>query len=305
MLFSYHTHCDFCDGKASAPVMAQAAFDKGYSFLGFSSHAPLPFPAKGALPWASMAAYASAIRSLQAAWAPRGMTILLGLEIDSLGDSAPSGSTVTWPGYPGYSSIEPDFRIGSVHYVQFDGSERFTVDQPATAFAQNVRRCAHGDADLVWKAYFRNLCSMIVHGGFDIIGHFDLVRKNNDGERWFDENSAAYRSAAFQAAELAAEKDLVVEINAGGLLRGKTEAIYPSLTLLKQMHEKKIRITFGDDAHAPQHLGPGQRLAADMAKAAGYKSVWFLDGNLQWQELGIEGAGVAGVAPCPLKIKLD
>jgi len=300
MRFSYHTHSNFCDGKASAASMAQAAFDQGYSFLGFSSHAPLPFAAHCQVPWASLAAYASTVRGLQATWATRGMTIFLGLEIDSLGDTEPGGSAFTWPGYPGYSSIRPDFRIGSVHYVQLGDAERFTVDESAPDFARHVECCAGGKPDLVFKAYYRNLCAMMQHGGFDIIGHFDLVRKNNDDSRWFDEDSPAYRAAALEAVDLAAELGAVVEINPGGVLRKKTKAIYPSLSLLKYMREKGIRLTFGDDAHAPQHLGPGQLLAAGQAAAAGYQSVWFLDERLQWRELDIASAGIART-PHPLE----
>jgi histidinol-phosphatase (PHP family) len=305
MRFSYHTHSSFCDGKASAATMAETAYQQGYSYLGFSSHAPLKFKANWQMTWDSLYPYAAEIRRLGTSWGRRGMTILLGLEIDSLGDKLiavgeKTGDTTeaissdTWPGYAGYSAIRPDFRIGSVHYVQIGEGEAFTVDESAQEFARHVEQCASGQAALVWQTYFRNLCAMIQNGGFDIVGHFDLVRKNNDDYRWFDEDSEDYRNAAFQAAELAAQRDLVVEINPGGLLRGKTKAVYPSLPVLKFMQRKGIRITFGDDAHAPQHLGSGQTIAAEYAKRAGFKSVWFLDEKRKWQELGIDEASMPG-----------
>ena len=299
MRFSYHTHSSFCDGKASAATMAETAFQQGYSFLGFSSHAPLKFKTNWQMTWDSLSAYAAEIRSLGEQWSTQGMTVLLGLEIDSLGDrlrhtKPPVGSSLssdTWPGYPGYSAIQPDFKIGSVHYVQIGSAKAFTVDESAEEFARHANECAGGQSELIWQTYFRNLCAMIHNGGFDIVGHFDIVRKNNDDNRWFDEGSKNYRAAAFEAAELASKQDLVVEINCGGLLRGKTKAIYPSIEVLKFMREKGIRITFGDDAHAPAHLGPGQSIAADYAKAAGFRSIWFLDEKLHWQELAIDKAG--------------
>jgi len=115
----------------------------------------------------------------------------------------------------------------------------FTVDESSEEFAHHVNECAGGQSELIWQMYFRNLCAMIHNGGFDIVGHFDIVRKNNDDNRWFDEGSKNYRAAAFEAAELASKQDLVVEINCGGLLRGKTERpyIHPS-KLLKFMRRK-------------------------------------------------------------------
>ena len=38
-----HTHTLFCDGKASAEEMIQAAIGEGFVSLGFSGHSPLPY----------------------------------------------------------------------------------------------------------------------------------------------------------------------------------------------------------------------------------------------------------------------
>lgn len=62
--------------------MAAAAFEAGYSVLGFSSHAPLPFETIWNMDWSDLPAYAGVIRELKQRYAPRGMNILLGLEID-------------------------------------------------------------------------------------------------------------------------------------------------------------------------------------------------------------------------------
>ena len=40
---NYHSHCDFCDGKASMEEYIKAAIGAGFSAYGVSSHAPLPF----------------------------------------------------------------------------------------------------------------------------------------------------------------------------------------------------------------------------------------------------------------------
>ena len=283
MLFSYHTHTEFCDGRAGAADMAQASFDAGYSFLGFTSHAPLPFATSWNMEWKRLDEYASLIRSLASAWEPRGLVILLGLEIDYIeGLVAPGDST--------YDGIGPDFRLGSVHFLKNLADDEFTVDEPAGTFAAHMARLG-GDVSIVWKQYYGNLTAMIEAGGFDIIGHFDLVKKNNAGGHWFDEEGMDYRAAAFEAVDRAAELDRIAEINTGGLARGKIDSTYPSPVILKRMREKGLRLTLGDDAHAPAHLGSYQPAAIAAAKAAGYKSLWYMDSDRKWKEIGVDEAG--------------
>ena len=121
MLFSYHTHTEFCDGRASAASMAHHAHQAGYTYLGFSSHAPLPFDTNWNMRWERLGDYAATIRALGNTYAPQGMTILLGLEIDYLENLIHPSDSV-------YARIKPDFRLGSVHYITPEGSEAFTVE---------------------------------------------------------------------------------------------------------------------------------------------------------------------------------
>ena len=95
MRANYHTHCDFCDGRASAEIMAGAAAAAGYEVLGFSSHSPLPFPSEGNMPLSRLGDYKAEIKRLAAAWRDRGLEILLGLEIEWVpGISSPRDENV-------------------------------------------------------------------------------------------------------------------------------------------------------------------------------------------------------------------
>lgn len=285
MKFSYHTHSTFCDGRADLDRMAERAAHSGYRILGFSSHAPLPFETTWNLPAARLNEYRDAVRACARTWKPRGLDILLGLETDWIeGLCAPSDSL--------FSSIDPDYRIGSVHFVRMeDGAEAFAVDEPETEFLDHLRALAEGDGRRVWHAYYRNMAAMIGSGGFDILGHFDLVRKNNGQGRLFDESDPAYRDTAFQVADLAASGAAFIEINTGGVARGKTDRPYPSLDILRRLREKGARITLGDDAHAPDHLGPYVALAVEHARQAGYRTVWYMDAERKWRELPLDEVG--------------
>lgn len=284
MAFSFHTHTLFCDGRADAATMAAAAFERHYTHLGFSAHAPVPFKTEWNMPWERAEAYAATIRQLQREYAPKGMKIFLGLETDY----APG---ITMPDNHAYDPLELDFRIGSVHYITAPGEAFFTVDEPDDRFGPKITAWApDGDYKRLWKRYWQYMAEMIERDGFDIIGHFDLAKKNNVGGRWFDEDDPAYIDAAFQVVDLAAEKDVVTEINTGGLARGRLKEPYPSPRILQRMCERGVRITLGDDAHAPEHIGNFQHAAIDAARNAGFTSLWYMDAPGLWVEIGIDQA---------------
>lgn len=287
MRANYHTHSDFCDGKASPAEMALAARAAGYEVLGFSGHAPFP----QGMPWAvkpdRLGDYAAEIRRLKAAWAQGGaeaaahgpMEILLGLEIDWYPPEL-------CPADGSFAGLGLDYSIGSVHFAALPDSEPFTVDSNNEAFALSLAR-AGGDAKALYRDYYARLAAMIEAGDFDILGHFDLVKKNNGASIYFDEASPDYLAAAFEAAGCLEGKDIVVEINLGGLARGKTAEPYPSLPILRQLRELDVPITFCADAHAPAHLGAHLETARKLARAAGYDSIAYLSGG-RWNEAALD-----------------
>lgn len=261
--------------------MARGAHAAGYAILGFSSHAPLPFETTWNLKASRLQEYAATVRSHAAHWRGRGLEILVGLETDWIeGVCAPSD--------PSHRGIDPDYLIGSVHFVRTDSGEAFTVDEPEAEFLTNLARHSGGDSSLVWREYYRNLAAMIESGGFDILGHFDLVRKNNRDSLLFDESARDYRAVAFAVADLAAERGCIVEINTGGVARGKTDTPYPSDAVLARLCAKGARITFGDDAHAPEHMGTYNALALDHARRAGFRSAWYIDSSRIWKEMPLD-----------------
>lgn len=288
MRANYHTHCEFCDGRATAAEMAAAAFAKGYKVLGFSSHSPLPFPSEGNMELSRLGEYAAEIRRLAVEWKDRGLEILLGLEIEWVeGVSSPRDKV--------FRELGLDFSIGSVHYVELPGADRFAVDFGQDDFAAHAASYAGADVGgAIYGEYYAMLGKLIEAGGFDILGHFDLVKKNNDAAsggkgRWFDESSRGYLRAAFDAASLLAGKDVVVEVNVGGMSRGKVKEPYPSLPILRELRRLDARITFSADAHAPEHLGANLGSAKELALAAGYDAIAVLTGG-RWIEVGIDEA---------------
>jgi histidinol-phosphatase (PHP family) len=283
---NYHTHCEFCDGRASAAEMARAAHAAGYRILGFSSHCPLPFQNDGNMELSRLGEYEAEIRRLGREWSGRGLEVLLGLEIDWIPGLCSPRDEV-------FASAGLDYSIGSVHFVDLPGSERLVVDHDLAHVEAKLATYEGKDAGRdIYETYYRRLSELIESGGFDILGHFDLVKKNNGADaggagRFFDESSPGYLEAAFGTAALLRGRDIVAEVNVGGMSRGKVKEPYPSLAILRELRASGVRITFSADAHAPSHLGSHLDTARELAKAAGYDSVAVLTKG-SWTEVGID-----------------
>ena len=82
---NFHTHCRFCDGVGEPQEFVDEAVRQGIKALGFSCHAPLPFPAPGVMKIEDLAAYCDTIRSLKQSNADK-LQVFLSLEIDYIPD---------------------------------------------------------------------------------------------------------------------------------------------------------------------------------------------------------------------------
>lgn len=278
-LSCYHTHTVFCDGADTVDAMCAAAARKGFSALGFSAHAPLPLPSTWHLAASRLDEYRAAVRAAAEAYRGR-LEVYLGLEIDYI-------EGMNGPADPKWKAAGLDYSIGSVHYlIPPNGAAPFTVDGPYEEWARGVTDGYGGDAEAAAAAYWKAVTAMVRDGGFDFVGHLDLIKKNNRGagaHLSFDPEGARYREAALEAVEEIAARGTIVEINTGGLNRGSVRECYPSPWLLAELRKRNARIVVNADAHRPEHLDGHYDEARRALRAAGFDStVMLLAGR--WQE---------------------
>lgn len=273
-----HTHTDFCDGADSIDAMCRAAYERGLCTLGFSAHAPVPFASNWHLPQDRLREYVDAVHKAAAAWRGK-LRVLLGLEIDYI-------EGMLGPADGRFSDLGLDYAIGSVHYLVPDnGAEPFTVDGPYEEWERGVRDGYGGDGEAAAEAYWRAQHAMIRAGGFDIIGHFDLIKKNNGAggrKPSFDTNGDRYRSAATEAVRAAAAAGLIVEVNTGALNRGSLAETYPSPWLLTCLCEAGGRVTINADAHRADHVNGHYDEARRTLIQAGFSETYLFDG-IGWE----------------------
>ena len=282
----YHTHCDFCDGAERPLAYVEAALDREVVALGFSSHAPLPFPAPwciGRGQWPStIERYRTEIESLKRVYRGR-LSVWVGLEVDYI-------PGLVGPADAAFASF--DYRIGAVHFV---GRTReglpWQMDDTPQSFEHGLEELYGGDIRTLVEAYFRALGEMAWLERPDIVAHFDLVKKYNAGGRYFDEGETWYRSLAEEALRVVARSGCILELNTGGMARGWTDEPYPSPWLLSRCRDLGIPMTLDSDCHRGADVAFAFREAASVLAGAGYAELMTL-GREGWRPTGFDRRGL-------------
>ena len=238
-----HTHSIYCDGKDTPEAMVQRAIALGFTTLGFSGHEYAPYDTDCCMSPESTLAYQEEVSRLKEAYAGK-IRILLGIERDFFGDPDP---------------FPYDYVIGSIHYLKI-GSEYLCVEDTPERFEAEVEKLFHGDFRACVENYYETAGRLVTMTGAQILGHFDIVTKFNEGSRYFDEESSWYRNAAIEALHRAVEpceKPPVLEINTGGMAKGWRSRPYPARFLVEEADRMGLPILLSSDCHDAAKLTYG------------------------------------------------
>ncbi|MBR0198334.1 MAG: histidinol-phosphatase [Kiritimatiellae bacterium] len=247
MKINLHTHTTWCDGSASVREMACAALAKGFVVLGFSSHAMLPGdPEDWPLKKDNIRDYAKDVRAVAEEFKGK-LEIRLGVEADFV-------PGISFPDRKIYSMIEPDFIIGSIHYLIAPDGVRVGVDKSPEAFQSAIMEHFGGSVEAFCREYFARERQMAEEFDFDIIGHPDLVRKFNEKIGLVDENAAWYKEEIAKTADVFARSGKIVEINTGAISRAWLDDAYPSAEFRALLAARGVKFILSSDAHFPEAL---------------------------------------------------
>ncbi|MCI9155908.1 MAG: histidinol-phosphatase [Lawsonibacter sp.] len=254
MTQNLHTHSTFCDGKNAPGELVHEAIRMDMDALGFSSHAPLAGQSDWTMSPEDVPRYRAEILRLRERYAGR-LEIFLGLEQDYF--SPPPGDG--W-----------DYLIGSVHCVEKEGS-LLSVDNLPEDFVRSAQQYYGGDFYAFAEDYYRLVAGVAEKTNCQIVGHFDLITKFNEGDRLFDTGHPRYVRAALEALDQLAERDVVFEINTGAMSRGYRSVPYPAPWLLRAMGERNLPICITSDCHDRSNLLYAFSQAAELAWDCGYR----------------------------------
>jgi len=149
-----------------------------------------------------------------------------------------------------------DYVIGSVHFIN-----GWAFDNP-----RYVLEYQKWDLIKLYEKYFMAVQACAGTKMFDVIGHPDLIKKF--GYRPKTEIVDFY----LETAKVFGENGVCIEVNTSGL-RHPCGEIYPDKRFLKICYDEGVQITFGSDAHTPEHVGMDFDKALSLVREVGYKHI--------------------------------
>lgn len=276
---NFHTHSKWCDGRYSTEEMIIAAIEKGFTHLGFSSHAMYPFATKYHLNPKTIQDYAKEIQFLKEKYQEK-INLFHGFEVEYVPPLSKAQKSI-------YKDFSPDFLIGSVHYI-FDPDASllqseagipnffFPVDNTSEELINGIQRVFGGDVKKAVQTYFYLQREMMKQGDFDIVGHIDLIKKRNTEIGFYDENASWYHRELLETAKEAKRQNKIVEINTSALARNLHKEVYPSSIFIDYLVAEKVPLMLNSDAHSPRFLDSEFENTKELLKTRGVLELFYL-----------------------------
>ena len=237
MCSDFHVHTTFSDGKHTPEEMVLSAIQKGMTAIGFSDHSYTAFDESYCMKKEKQTQYCNEVRSLRETYKER-IAIFCGIEQDFYSEAP---------------TEHYDYSIGSVHYLKL-GDEYISVDESADILIQAAKTYFDGDLYALVEEYFKTVSKVIEKTNADIIGHFDLITKFNEGYVLFDETAPRYRKAAESALHCLLQSGRPFEINTGAISRGYRTTPYPAKEWIDMIIKSGGKLIFSSDSHAKETL---------------------------------------------------
>ncbi len=249
MFANYHTHTVFCDGKNTAEELVLRAIELGCPEIGFSGHSYLEVGSDWSMSPSATAEYKREVLRLREKYADR-IKILLGVEQDYYSDTPTDGY---------------DYVIGSVHYVKKNG-EYLCIDKSRDDQIESVNKHYNGDFLAFAEDYYKTVSDVYNKTKCDIVGHFDLITKFNEGSSLFDTADPRYIAAAYGALDALCATPAAFEINFGAIARGYRTEPYPERNMLEYIRKKGSKTLFSSDCHDAAKLMFGYEMYEELYK---------------------------------------
>lgn len=256
--YNFHSHTEFCDGRATVAEFARRAAADGFLHYGFSPHSPIPFESPCNMSADDVGRFFNEVDKASETYGDS-TRFYKAMEIDFINDD--------WgPSNDYFKSLPLDYAIGSVHFIP--GPEGYVdIDGSFANFKVKMERFFAGDIRHVVEAFYSQSRRMLELGGFQIIGHFDKIGHNAAHFRDGIEDEAWYRRLVDDLIDLIAEKGVIAEINTKAL-EGHGR-VFPGERYMRRLAEAGIPVVVDSDAHYPDLIDASRAEAFAMMSKAG------------------------------------
>lgn len=232
-----HMHTTYCDGRNTPEEMILSAIKKGLKTVGLSGHCYTGNDKVFGMSKENMQKYFDEVQYLKTKYKDK-IEVLCGIEQDS---------------FAGFPALNFDYAIGSVHYVYKNGNY-LGVDHSEQILVNDVNKYYNGDFYAYAEDYYNQVANVIKDTNADIIGHFDLVTKFNEGYKHFDEQNPRYVNAYKAAVDCLIPYGKPFEINTGAISRGYRTKPYPSEPIMQYIKEKGGTFIMSSDSHSAENI---------------------------------------------------
>lgn len=268
---NYHTHCEFDDGLNICEDIVKKAISSGMESIGFSAHYPISYENEWCMKWESVDSYFNTVSNLKTKYLDK-IKIYLGIEAEYI--FANQEEEKLYNSHKSYL----DYEIGAVHcfyeaslgkLIMFDGTleER---EEAMRYFLKPKNFC---------ESYYAHVLKIINKNRPDIIAHLDQIKKFNHMDKIFNENSMWYKNLVCSSLDKIKQYGTIVEVNTGGIVRGYSMDIYPSLWIIKECFKRDIKIVLSSDAHDKNNITAHFDETIKELKRIGYKGSMILESD--------------------------
>ena len=258
-----HIHSTYADGKDTPEEMIIEAIKRGFDSIGFSEHSYNEFsqyPYQMSI--SDMEKYKKEIQFLKNKYKDK-IDVFCGLELEIF-------SNVPTDGF--------DYLIGSVHYLDCNGTV-LGFDSDLAKTLDYINGNFGGKGILFAKKYFETVVRLPEKAKIDILGHFDIVTKNNENGKFIDVNSKEYLHSGMEAIHALRGKIPFFEVNTGAIARGYRTSPYPQMEFLKEFKNCGFGAVITSDCHDKNFVDCFYDEAECLLTSAGFKSKWILTEN--------------------------
>ncbi|MDE0672071.1 MAG: histidinol-phosphatase [Caldilineaceae bacterium] len=250
--YESHMHTTLCrHATGSVDDYARQAVERGLKGMTVTCHCPLPNRINHEARMApdELDTYVNLVGRSAAEWRGR-LDIRMGMESDFAPFLIPYLTEL-------HASHPFSYILGSVHPHAGYFKEQYDT----------------GDTPAYRRTYYRILAEAAESGLFDCLSHPDLV-KNIDHAEWDFDRYAPDIEASL---DRIAAAGTCMELNTSGLLKTIKE-YNPGRAQLELMHQRRIPVVVGADAHTAHRVADHFKEALDLLADIGYRTVSiFLD----------------------------
>ena len=247
--YNFHSHTQFCDGRACMEEFVESAIAHGFEHYGFSPHSPISFDSSCNMSWEDVDRYLDEFARLKMKYQGK-INLYSSMEIDYIDGYGPAHAS--------YQSLPLDYRIGSVHFIPsfIDETEYVDIDGRYENFKLKMTKYFNDDIESVVRSYFAQSLKLVEGGGFEVIAHCDKIGLNASYFRPGIEDEDWYQALLKRHFEAIMDLKYIIEINTKAW--EQHQRLFPHSKFFGMLKKHNVPVLFNSDTHYPELVNAGR-----------------------------------------------